>query len=106
MTTETKNTEKVNRNVFLRILYSIIWFIPCFIIFSAIVGGIVGAIIGAMAGSEVTTFSEGYAAGGQVVSKFMSKYGHYVNLSAIVIWLILSVLGILPGTSKYKRVKS
>jgi hypothetical protein len=102
--TEPQTLKK--RNIFLRILFSIIWLIPLVLI----VNVVIGAVIGGFAGSGVETtgnvqidYEAGYQAGQSATNDFFSKYGGIVFFIQMSLWLALSILGILPGTGKYKK---
>ena len=64
---------------------------------------IIGGIVGGLAGSDSADFGAGYQAGQQASQQFFITYGKHVLSIEILVWLILSYFGILPGTSKYKR---
>lgn len=85
-----------------RILFGIIWFVVLTLV--GFIGG--GAIAGAIAGSQIsaTSFSEGAAKGGQVGrvagAKFGQKYGGLVILGVLVVSIVGTATGVLPGTKK------
>jgi len=64
-----------------------------------------------MAGTELNTtglsvsevYSAGAQSGGTATTEFMKVHGLKVNLAGLVIWLALSITGILPGVSKFKK---
>ena len=37
---------------------------------------------------------------------YIDKYGNYMAIGMLSIWLLLCIIGFFPGTSKYKKVKS
>ena len=93
--------KKNERGLLKRVFISLLWLIPIVIVGHMLVGGIVGGI----AGSGTGDFNEGYGSGQQASLLFFAKYGNYVHGIEVLIWLVLSYFGILPGTSKYKKGK-
>jgi hypothetical protein len=85
-----------------RIVFGIIWFVVISLV--GLVGG--GAVAGAIVGSKVaaSSFSEGYAKGEQVGhaagAEFGQKYGGLVLLGALVVSIVGTGTGILPGTKR------
>jgi len=94
--------EQPERNIFLRCVFSMLWLIPVMLVINITVG----AIVGGFAGSQTVTFQEGHAAGQQASIAFFKAYGRFVYVTELIVWLALCVLGKLPGTSKFKKVKS
>lgn len=88
--------EKAERNIFLRIIFSLLWLLPIMLVINISVG----AIIGGYAGSQTVTVQDGYSAGQQASIAFFQAYGHFVYIAEIITWLTLCVLGKLPGTSR------
>ncbi len=97
-----QETPRDRRNIAVRIVFSLLWLI--LLIF--VIHIVVGVIVGAMAGSNVTTFEEGAVVGEAASVAFFSAYGQFVYVGELVLWLLLSVLGMLPGTAKYKRART
>lgn len=93
--------EKTPRNLFVRIIFGLLWFIPFYFVSNVIIGGIVGMIAGASAQS----YEEGYEVGQLASIIFFQKYWLIVFLFQILLTAVLSFLGILPGTGKFKRKK-
>jgi hypothetical protein len=89
------------RNVFLRVLFGFLWFIPIYFLSNMIIGGIVGGF----AGTSTTSFEEGYNAGHTASVDFFQKYGLFIFLAQVILAVVLSVTGFLPGTSRYKKQK-
>ena len=105
----TDTTQRPTRNIFLRILFGFLWFV----LLRIVTGGIIGAIVGATAGAGQADPNAGFAgnfqaganAGAQAVMEFMHKYGLFVFLFQIVLFVVLCYFGLLPGVGKYKKVK-
>ena len=101
------NIEKEKRNIFIRICSSIFWLIITLFLTLAIVGGVIGATAGAGLDtaklSPAEAYDAGAKAGGEKTTAFMADNGGKVLLSGLGIWLVLSVTGIYPGVSKYKK---
>ncbi len=89
------------RSIFLRIVFSILWFFPVSLVIQMFIGGIVGGF----AGQDAHGFNDGYAAGQHASLAFFHEYGRIVFLGVIVLWLLMCFFGILPGTSEYKKAK-
>lgn len=87
------------RHIAIRILVSLLWFVPIFLVTNILVGG----ILGAFAGAGAADYSAGYAAGHRASQEFFQSYGLIFLAVQILGWLSLSVLGLLPGTGKFKR---
>ena len=94
--------EQTERNIFLRIVFSLLWLLPIMLVINIAVG----AIVGGYAGSQTVTFQDGHAAGQQASVAFFQTYGRFVYIAELIIWLALCILGKLPGTSKFKNAKS
>ena len=105
----TDTAQRPTRNILLRILFGFLWFVLIYFVTSALVGGIVGAIAGAGATDPQAgasgNFQAGANAGRQATLDFMYKYGLFVLFSQIVLFIVLCLFGILPGVSKYKKLK-
>jgi hypothetical protein len=105
----TDTTQRPTRNLFLRILFGFLWFVLIYFVTSALVGGIVGAIAGTGAADPQAgisgNFQAGANAGRQATLNFMHKYGLFVLLSQIILFVVLCFFGLLPGVSKYKKSK-
>ncbi len=94
--------EKSKRNLFLRMVFGIVWLIPI----SFITNIIVGAIVGTTASAPTQNWEAGYAAGYAASTSFFQKYGLVVFLAQILLTALLSFFGILPATGKFKRKKN
>ena len=90
------------RSIFLRTLFGFLWFIPIYLLSNMIIGGIVGAF----AGASTKSFEEGYNAGRVASIDFFQKYGLLIFLAQVILTLLLSVIGFLPGTGRYKKIKT
>jgi hypothetical protein len=98
------------RNIFIRIILAVIWLILTIFIGHILAGGIAGG----MAGSEIPTagldmsgaYEAGQQAGAQAAAELMANHGGKIILAEVILWLVLLVLGFLPGTTKYKKKKS
>ncbi|MHB8348162.1 MAG: hypothetical protein ACYDHM_13505 [Acidiferrobacterales bacterium] len=88
-----------HRSVLLRVLFGALWFIPIFF------GGdiVVGAIVGAIAGGHTTTYAAGHVAGQVAAAEFFQSYGRAVLGVEILLTVALSLLGLLPGTAKFRK---
>ena len=93
--------EQAERNIFLRCVFSVLWLIPVVLVINIAIG----AIVGGFAGSQTVTFQEGHAAGQQASMAFFQAYGRFIYIAELIVWLALCVLGKLPGTSKFKKIK-
>jgi len=87
------------RSIFLRILFCALWFIPIWLVSQIGIGAIVGGITGASA----PTYEAGYSAGQAGATEFFHKYGLLVLGLQIALTIVLSWLGLLPGTAKFKK---
>ena len=90
------------RNVFLRVLFGFLWFILIYLLSNMIIGSIVGGF----AGASTTSFEEGFNAGRTASVDFFQKYGLFIFLAQVILTVVLSVTGFLPGTSRYKKIKT
>jgi hypothetical protein len=87
-----------------KVAFGIIWFVVLWIGASAICGGIVGGLASqsppAVQGAK--TFSEGaaqgYQAGHAAGEEFGRRYGSLILIGALVVAVVGSATGILPGT--------
>jgi hypothetical protein len=95
----TIQKKKPERNIFLRIVFGILWFIPIYLA----TGMIIGAIIGAIAGAATHSYEAGYISGREASANFFHQYGILILLLQIFLTAALSFYGILPGTGKYKK---
>ncbi|MCG3205988.1 MAG: hypothetical protein KCHDKBKB_02714 [Elusimicrobia bacterium] len=89
----------IERSKVIRIICGILWFIPIYLVVQIIAG----AIIGGIAGADTKSFETGYVAGHSASTNFFQKYGVFFLLGELALTLCLSVAGILPGTSKWKK---
>jgi hypothetical protein len=94
--------EKPKRNLFLRIIFGILWFIPICFVTNIIIGGIVGVI----AGTSTQSYDAAYEAGQLASIIFFQKYWLIVLFFQILFTTVLSCFGILPGTGKFKMKKN
>lgn len=90
---------RVKRNIFARIMFSLLWLIPIVLAVNMIVGGIVGGI----AGSGVSSMEEATVAGQAAAEQYFANNGGILFLIEFFVWLGLSIAGMLPGTAKFKR---
>ena len=105
----TNSTQRPTRNIFLRILFGFLWFV----LLRIVSGGIIGAIVGSIAGAGKANPEAGFAgnfqaganAGAQAAMEFMHKYGWFVFLSQILLFVILCYFRLLPGVGKYKKLR-
>jgi hypothetical protein len=105
----TDSTQRPTRNIFLRILYGFLWFV----LLRIVSGGVIGAIVGGIAGTGKANPEAGFAgnfqaganAGAQAVMEFMHKYGWFILLFQILLFVILCYFRLLPGVGKYKKLK-
>jgi hypothetical protein len=105
----TDTAQKPTRNIFLRIIFGFLWFVLIYFVTSALIGGVVGAIAGAGAEDPQAgmsgNFQAGANAGRQATINFMHKYGLFVILFQVVLFVVLCVFGLLPRVGKYKKSK-
>jgi len=87
------------RPLALRILFGILWFVPIYLVIQIAIGG----MIGAFAGAGATSYDEGFASGQAASIAFFQRFGGLVLAFEVILTLVLSWFGILPGTAKYKR---
>ena len=92
----------IKRSIFLRALFGFLWFILIRFLSNMIIGGIVGAF----AGASTKSFEEGYNAGRTASIDFFQKYGLFIFLAQIILTVVLSVAGFLPGTGRHKKIKT
>jgi membrane protease YdiL (CAAX protease family) len=79
-----------------RLLMGLVWFVLL-----AIIPLIVGTTIaGAIAGSGSSTFEEGARAGELAGSAFAQRYGLLLVLTGLLVAVVGSIAGVLPGTKK------
>jgi hypothetical protein len=96
--TEEKISQ-VERPKMLRALCGVLWFIPIYLAVQITVG----AIVGGVAGAGTQTYDAGYVAGQAASVAFFQKYGVLFLLGEIALTVWLSVIGVLPGTGKWKK---
>ncbi len=90
------NSDSKERSVFLRVLFAIIW-LPTLVIF---VVTVVGIVVGQLAPGDPSGHQEAYDLAFQASFNFMQEYRIFVFLGIFIIWLLLSIFGKLPGTSR------
>ena len=78
-----------------------LWLIPVVMVINMIVGGIVGGI----AGYNVVIMEQAADAARDAVQQFFANYMGKLFFVDFVVWLGLSIIGVLPGTAKFKRVR-
>lgn len=93
--------ELVKRRMPTRIACSIAWFMVIFLVTEMIIGLFVGLSVtdGQM------TFEEGFEAGVAGEELITTRYWWVILAGQVSIWLALSVLGKLPGTTRLRRAK-
>jgi len=87
------------RPLALRIIFGVLWFVPIYLVVQIAVG----AIVGALASAGTTSYEEGFAAGQAASIAFFQRFGGLVLAFEVILTIVLSWFGILPGTAKYKR---
>lgn len=90
------SSDSKERSVFLRVLFAIIW-LPTLVIFGVTV---VGIVVGQLAPGDPAGYQEAYDLAYQASFNFMQEYRAFVFLGIFIVWLLLSIFGKLPGTSK------
>ena len=103
------STQRPTRNIFLRMLFGFLWFV----LLRIVSGGFIGAMIGGISGTGKANPEAGFAgnfqaganAGAQAAIEFMHKYGWFIFLSQILLFVILCYFRLLPGVGKYKKLK-
>jgi hypothetical protein len=96
--------EITKRNIFLRIIFGVLWFIPIYLVTQITIGVIIGTIAGASTSTH--TAEAGRAAALSAYVAFFQKYRLIVFCLQILLTVVLSFLSILPGTGKFKRKKN
>jgi len=100
-------SKQSKRNIFIRIVLGIIWLVVTIfaghILFGMVVGGLAGAGVHSAGLGLSGSYQAGSQAGSQATQEFFVNHGGKVFLLELLVWLILVVLGIYPGTSKYKK---
>ncbi len=97
------DSRPIKRGLSARFMFSVLWFFPIFILVVGVIGGVVGLMYSSPEGN---TYTDGYEAGKQAGAQLMIEYGLCVRLVGVAIWAALCFFGKLPGTSKFKKVKS
>jgi hypothetical protein len=100
-TEETANAPREERNLFLRVLFAVLFFIPFYFVTNALVQGVVTGI----AGAHTNSYAEGQAVAGPAVTNFYNKYGPIVLGGQVLAYAVLCFLRWVPGVGKYKRRK-
>lgn len=95
--------ELEERNLFLRIMFCVLWFIPFFFVTNSMIGGVVGGIAGAQAHAD--SYEAGVAAAGPAVQAFFQKNSLFIFGNQILAYAAFCLLRWVPGVSKYKKVK-
>ena len=90
---------QVKRSKVIRVICGVLWFIPIYLVVQVTVG----AVVGAMAGVGTGTYQAGYVAGHAASTAFFQKYGLVFLVGELGLTIWLGVVGILPGTGKWKR---
>lgn len=93
---------RVRRNIIVRILFSLLWLLP--VIYG--IFAIVGAVLGAVAGYNAGTMDQPTDAAHESARQFFENYRGKMLFMSVVVWMGLSIIGVLPGTSKFKRTKA
>jgi hypothetical protein len=73
--------ESLKRGFGKRLVYSLLWIVPVVAVSNLIIRLVIGSIL---------------ANGARVA--FYARYGDFVTLASLGLWLVLSIAGILPGT--------
>ena len=90
------NESPRERNIYVRILAAIAWLVIFYVGTNMLIGGIVGGIAG------VHNPDNSYAAGAEASAAVFAKYGLYILVAQIFVFVSLIFLGKLPGTTKRK----
>jgi hypothetical protein len=89
-----------------RICFGVLWFLVLWIGVSAIGGGIAGAMAtrSSPTVADAKTASEGFSRGydvGQIAGRdFGSRYGSLILVGALIVSIVGTATGILPGTKR------
>ncbi|MFA5260565.1 MAG: hypothetical protein WC450_04990 [Candidatus Omnitrophota bacterium] len=90
-----KTTQR-KRNLFFRILVSLLWGLPFLIITNMIMGTLLGAVNSIQ--RPTSSFTDGYEAGRNTSREFFKKNQPVLLPLQIILWLGLCLTGKLPGT--------
>lgn len=82
------------RSIYLRTIFGFIWIVIIWIV--ALL------LLTAVSMEDTSIGGEGSLLPDLILHKFMSFYGVYIEIGIILVGILLSVLGVLPGTSKIK----
>jgi hypothetical protein len=79
-----------------RLFFCLLWFVLLAIV-TLMVSGMVVAVSGC---PETEDFSVGYDCGKMVSERFMGKYGLPIAIGALLLSIVGTLAGVLPGTKK------
>jgi uncharacterized BrkB/YihY/UPF0761 family membrane protein len=95
--------DRPTRNIFLRILFCGLWFVGLFFITYMAIGLISAAFTDT---SKYQSHAEASSAASQSGGAFADRYGLLVFFTYIVVFIVLCFFRLLPGVSKYRKLKS
>ena|ERR1700733_9405016 len=101
MANNDSNTQREERNLYLRIVCCVLWFIPFFFLTNIMVEVVVAGIAGFRAGS----FQAGAAVGQSAVDGFFKENYFFIFAFQVLAYAALCLLRWVPGVSKYKKKK-
>jgi hypothetical protein len=93
-----KAPKKSERNIFLRLLISVVWFVVIYVGCRIAIG----AIIGGFTGASTTDYAVAHAAGRATVAAFFVRYWLLYLAGTIGFTAVLYWRGMLPGTGRLK----
>ncbi len=91
----------VERNMAVRVLASIGWLLLIIVVVELIIAVIVGVVVT----NPTMTVDEAMQAGASAEGVVTMNFGWAIFVGQVLIWLVLSVLGVLPGTTKFKKAR-
>jgi hypothetical protein len=94
-------TEPEKRSTLSRILFALLWLIP----FWLLINMIIGAVVGLTTVTATADFQTAKEAGARASREFFFTYGGIVYPLELLAWLLLSIFGVLPGTSRLKSTR-
>jgi hypothetical protein len=101
VTEEPISIHGFRRHSMCRIVSGFCWFLFVWFGLGGISAAVMGAIVSRQAGP--VAFSEAYAIGQKVGGEFGRKYGRYFMISGLLVAVVGTAAGVLPGTRRQCR---